>query len=142
MKNIKIFAYLCCIVFLLPLISTIPAEADSPRITFFFRGGRGIHVLLINLEKNELVDINWTIQIFDQNDVEKKNFSGFIDSLASKGSVKIATGPFSLPVGKYGYRFIIDPPGEWDEVDAVGPSWIIGNWIFFRPFLAPIPPAN
>jgi hypothetical protein len=142
MKNTKIFALVCCAVFLLPLFGTIRSEADSPRVTFFFRGGRGIHVLLINLEKRELVDINWTIQIFEQNDMEKKNFSGFIDSITSKGSVKIATGPFFLPMGKYSYRFIIDPPGEWDETGAVGPSLIIGNWIFCRPFLDPIPPTN
>jgi hypothetical protein len=142
MKNTKILVLVCCTVFLLSLFTTIRSEADSPRVTFFFRGGRGIHVLLINLEKHELVDINWTIHIFDQNGMEKKNFSGFIDSIASKGLVKIVTGPFCLPIGKYGYRFIIDPPDEWDETGVIGPSWIIGNWIFFPPFLAPIPPTN
>lgn len=141
MKNIRIFAVICCVVFLLPVISAIHVGADSPRVTFYFRGGKGIHVLLINLEKHELVDLHWTIQISDHN-IEKKNFSGTINSLASKASVKITTGPFSLPVGEYDIHFIVDPPGLWDEFGAVGPSWIIGNWILLRPFLAPIPPAN
>lgn len=142
MKNTRIFAVMCCIVFLLLLIGAIQAGADTPRLTFYFRGGRGIHVLLINLEDHELVNIHWTVQIFDHN-VEKKNFSGTIDSLTTKALVKITTGPFFLPAGKYGYRLILGPPYEWDWwYGAVGRSWIIGNWILLRPFLAPIPPAN
>jgi hypothetical protein len=141
MKNSRIFAVICCAVFLLPFISTIHMRADSPRVTFYLRGGKGIHVLLINLEKYELVDLHWTIQILDHN-VEKKNFSGTIDSLVARTSVKITTGAFPLPVGEYDYHFIIDPPGEWDRIDAGGLSWIIGNWILLRSFLAPIPPAN
>ena len=141
MNKIKLFTFSCCVVFLLPLLSTPSVEADSPRVTFYFRGGKGIHVFVINLEKHDLVDVHWTIQLFDHG-TEKKNVSGTIDRLASKGSVKIATGSFSLPLGEYDYGFMLDPPGEWDEIGAVDPSWVIGNWIFLRPFLAPIPPAT
>ena len=142
MKYTRIVAVLCCAVFLLPLIGAIQAGADSPRVTFYFRGGKGIHVLLVNLEDHELVNVHWTVQLFDH-DVEKINVTGTVDSLTAKAWAKIATGPFSLPAGPYGYRFILGPPDASDWwCGAVGPSWVIGDWILFRPFLAPIPPAN
>jgi len=142
MKHTRIVAVLCCAVFLLPLIGAIQAGAKTPRLTFYFRGGKGIHVLLINLEDHELDNIHWTVQIFDHN-VEKKNFSGTVDSLATKAWVKFTTSPFSMPAGAYGYRLILGPQNVSDWwYGANGPSWIIGNWILLRPFLAPIPPAN
>jgi hypothetical protein len=140
MKKLKLFVILCIATFLLIMVGPLNVKADSPHVTFFLHGGNGITILLINLENHSLVNLNWNIQILDKKENVKENITGSIDLVESMKPVKIATGPFTLPLGKYDYRFYVDPPSENDWFGANGPAIIIGHRILVKPFLALIPP--